>query len=141
MHAVGIDLVHVPGFAEQLAVPGSSFARRAFAPGERAAAERRGLSGDALARHLAGRWAVKEAVVKAWSQALFGQAPPIARDRLDWTEIECVADAWGRLSVRLHGAAAEAFAAGVAADVPGAAFEVSVSHDGDYAVAVALLAD
>ncbi|MDO4610984.1 holo-ACP synthase [Corynebacterium sp.] len=141
MHAVGVDLVHVPVFAEQLDVPGSGFARRVFAPGELLAAGRRGLAGDALARHLAGRWAVKEAVVKAWSQALYGEAPPIARDALDWAEIEIAADAWGREGVVLRGAARAAFDAGVGASVPGARFEVSVSHDGDYAIAVALLAD
>ena len=75
----GIDLVHVPSFAADLARPGSTFASSVFTVGERAAANRRGLTGDALARHLAGRWAVKEAVIKAWSQALYGAPPPIPR--------------------------------------------------------------
>lgn len=155
----GIDLVHVPSFAADLDRPGSTFAKAAFTVGERAAANRRGLVGTALARHLAGRWAVKEAVVKAWSQALYGTPPVIPRDEVDWREIEVVADAWGRVAVALHGRVRDEVARTVGAPASGAApgaasggfatptgppqvrFHVSISHDGDQAIAIAVLAE
>lgn len=146
----GIDMVHVPSFAEDLARPGSVFVSSVFTVGERTAANRRGLSGDALARHLAGRWAVKEAVIKAWSQAIYGAPPVIPRDELDWREIEVVADAWGRVAVTLHGrvrdAVVDCFATPTSSvqeranGASGVDFHVSISHDGDHAIAIAILA-
>lgn len=148
--AVGVDLVHVPAFAEQLGRPGSAFARGVFTAGElrvAAARARAGAGGrhdagisDAWVRHLAGRWAVKECVVKAWSQALYGTPPPIHRDQLEWREIEIVPDAWGRIAVVLHGRVMEAFTATVATGHPGAHLAASLSHDGDYATATVILA-
>ena len=91
---------------------------------------------DPLARHLAGRWAVKEAVLKAWSAALYGSPPVIAPDLLVWSEIETVCDAWGRPSVRLSGHVARQVAATVGED---ASWNVSLSHDGDSAVAFVVL--
>ena len=146
----GIDMVHVPSFAEDLARPGSVFASSVFTVGERTAANRRGLAGDALARHLAGRWAVKEAVIKAWSQAIYGAPPVIPRDELDWREIEVVADAWGRVAVTMHGrvrdAVIDCFATPTSSaqeradGASGVDFHVSISHDGDHAIAIAILA-
>lgn len=91
---------------------------------------------DPLARHLAGRWAVKEAVVKAWSAALYGTPPPISPDLLRWSEIETVCDAWGRPSVRLGGEVARQVAATVG---EGARWNVSLSHDGGSAIAFVVL--
>ena len=51
VHGVGVDLVHVPSFADQLDQPGSEFGD-VFTPGERRDAN--GRSTDA-ARHLAAR--------------------------------------------------------------------------------------
>jgi len=121
---VGVDLVHVPTFAEQLDVPGSRFTG-VFTPGERSDVVERG--GDA--RHWAVRWAAKEAVVKAWSAALFGQAPVM--DDAAFAMIETVTDAWGRPRVRLHGE--------VARQLADYAVEISLSHDGDHAIAYAVL--
>ncbi|WIK64413.1 holo-ACP synthase [Gleimia hominis] len=69
----GIDLVFVPDFAEQLHQPGSVFAK-VFTDREWGRAQRRP---DPVAS-LAARWAAKEAVVKAWSSALFGMPPPLS---------------------------------------------------------------
>lgn len=124
---VGVDLVHVPSFAEQLGRPGSEF-DQVFAPGERRDAN--GRSTDA-ARHLAARWAAKEAVVKAWSSSLYGSAPVMDDEALRL--IEVVTDAWGRPRVRLHGE--------VAKHLDGLTVDISLSHDGDYATAYAVLAD
>lgn len=122
---VGVDLVHVPAFAEQLEQPGSRFAG-VFTPGERRDAN--GRTTDA-ARHLAARWAAKEAVVKAWSASLHGSAPVMGDEALGL--IEVVSDAWGRPRIRLHGE--------VAKHLEDVSVEISLSHDGDYATAYAVV--
>lgn len=132
---IGIDLVHIPGFADQLSAPGSQFEQSVFTPAERLVARRRGLAGDGLARHLAGRWAAKEAFIKAWSQSLFGRPAPISRDHLNWREIEVVPDAYGRVSLRLHGEVSCHFHEGEQQLGP----SLSISHDGDYAIAIVRL--
>ncbi|HJQ06546.1 MAG TPA: holo-ACP synthase [Nocardioides sp.] len=128
MSGLGVDLVHVPGFAAQLAQPGSRFPS-VFTVGERAEAVRRMLDGDRLAAYWAARWGAREALVKAWSSVLFGQAPPAGDDVLG--QIEVATDAWGRPRLVLHGEVADALAA--------YDHQVSLSHDGDHAIAVVLL--
>ncbi|MCT1641092.1 holo-ACP synthase [Dietzia cinnamea] len=91
---------------------------------------------DPLARHLAARWAAKEAVIKAWSAALYGEPPPIPPDLLRWAEIETVCDAWGRPTVRLGGEVARQVAATLGDDVR---WNVSLSHDGGSAIAFVVL--
>ncbi|MET0927893.1 MAG: holo-ACP synthase [Aeromicrobium sp.] len=125
MVGIGVDLVHVPSFADQLSLAGSRF-EGAFLPGERS--DVRGRTTDP-ARHLAARWAAKEAVIKAWSASLFGEAPVMSEHVHHLVEL--VTDAWGRPRIRLHGEVAEHLA--------GHALEVSLSHDGDYAVAYVIL--
>lgn len=153
VRGTGVDLVHIPGFAEQLAAVGTRFAR-VFTAGERRRAREAaggrggvgdgrggpggpggGAGGDPIARHLAARWAAKEAVIKAWSEALWGLPPVIPPEEVDLAEIEIVGDAWGRPAIRLHGR----MAAEVHRTVPGAVWHVSASHDGDYATAHVLL--
>ncbi|MDO5746591.1 MAG: holo-ACP synthase [Actinomycetaceae bacterium] len=97
--ANGVDIVYIPGFAQQLRQPGTVFAE-AFT--SREIYDARTSSGDSDAS-LAARWAAKEAVVKAWSSALFGQSPVIEPDLLCWSEIEIVHDRWHRPALRLHG--------------------------------------
>ena len=125
---VGVDLVHVPTFAEQLEVPGSRFAG-VFTPGERSDIAERGADGASHARHWAVRWAAKEAVVKAWSAALFGE-PAVMGDEA-FAQIETVTDAWGRPRVRLHG--------DVARHLTDCSIDISLSHDGDHAIAYVVL--
>lgn len=122
---VGVDLVHVPMFADQLKQPGTRFAT-AFSPGERS--DVRSRPSDP-ARHFAVRWAAKEAVIKAWSASLHGTAPVM--DEGVHHLIEVVTDAWGRPRIRLHGE--------VAKRLDGHTLEVSLSHDGDYAMAYVVL--
>lgn len=122
---VGVDLVHVPSFADQLERPGTGFAA-AFLPGERSDAQSHPSD---VARHFAARWAAKEAVIKAWSASIFGEAPVM--DEHVHHLIELVSDAWGRPRIRLHGE--------VARYLTGHALEVSLSHDGDYAIAYVIL--
>ena len=136
----GIDLVHVPGFAEQLAQPGTRFAR-VFHGNELRLAQQRGLTGLPRARHLAGRWAAKEAWIKAWSQALFGQPPVLAEHEVDFRDIVVQADPFGRVQLRLRGRlrALAAESLGISAEHLDASVQLSISHDGDYAVAVCVL--
>ena len=87
----GIDIVHVPSFKDQLGVPGSTF-QNVFSPMElRIAAGK-----PNRAQHLAGRWAAKEAFIKAWSQSLYGKPPVLAEDDVRWSEIQVTPDQWGR---------------------------------------------
>ncbi|GAB09542.1 holo-[acyl-carrier-protein] synthase [Gordonia araii NBRC 100433] len=122
---VGLDLVSIPEFAEQLAQPGTRFTD-AFTAGERRDA-RAGTGGPE--RHLAARWAAKEAVIKAWSVSRFARRP--ALPMIVHSDIEVVTDNWGRPAIRLSGAIAEFLAE--------ARVHVSLTHDGDTAAAVAIL--
>lgn len=129
IYGMGTDLVHVPDFAHQLEEPGSEFVSGTFTEREQQTAAER--HGDRSA-HLAARFAAKEAFVKAWSGARFGRPPHLTSISL--REIEVVSDAWGRPSLRLHGAVGESIdALGIER------IHVSMSHDGPSATAVVLL--
>lgn len=128
---VGTDVVALAGFAEQLADPASTFASATFTELERKAANNR-PSGDPTA-HLAARFAAKEAFIKAWSGARFGQPPQLAG--IDMREIEVVNDAHGRPALRLAGSVARA----VADCYPAHRIHLSVSHDGPIATAFVVL--
>ena len=132
--SVGTDLVHIPSFAQQLELPGTRFAQ-VFSASELRVAQARGLSGAARAQHLAGRWAAKEAFIKAWSQALYGRPPVLAEEAVDWAEIEVRPDAWGRVALELRGEIAR-LARESLGDFSTA---LSISHDGDYATAIVYL--
>ena len=67
---LGHDVVEVSGFAAQLAEPGTRMRALFSARESRQAALRGRLKGDGEAVHLAARWAGKEAVLKAWCEAL-----------------------------------------------------------------------
>ena len=122
---VGIDVVSIPGFAEQVDQPGTVFAET-FTPGERRdAADKSSVA----ARHLAARWAAKEAVIKAWSSSRFAQRPVLPE--AIYRDIEVITDMWGRPKVRLTGAIAE--------HLEDVTVHVSLTHDGDTAAAVAIL--
>ena len=132
--ATGIDLVHIPSFAGQLAQPGTRF-MNVFTAREQRTANRKPVV--LRPEHLAGRWAAKEAFIKAWSQALYGCPPLIAEEDVNWTEIEIVADTFGRVAIRLAGKIQQA----VDESIGPVQSSLSISHDGDYATAVVLLAD
>lgn len=122
---MGVDVVSLSGFAPLLEAP-STFEREHFSPDERAyAAEATG----SRVEHLAARWAAKEAALKALDHAaaLAGTEPGEVRPR----EIEVARDARGRPAVRLHGAAAR-----LAEETGADRAMLSLSHDGDVAVAV-----
>jgi holo-[acyl-carrier protein] synthase len=119
---IGVDLVDVPGFAQQLDDTASGFVEHTFTT-----QEQRTAKGDP--RRLAARFAAKEAFVKAWSGSRRGQPPLLAH--LDLKEIEVVDDGYGRPGLRLHGAVADA--------VGPVATHPSLSHDGPSAIAFVVL--
>lgn len=131
VRAIGIDLVSVESFAAQLGSVGSAFAERTFTAGELRAAA--GAAG--AAQHLAGRYAAKEAFVKAFSGARPGRAP-VAPD-LDWREVEVVTDGWGRPVLVLHGALAQAVTTSLGPVVA----HLSLTHEPTMAAAVVVLED
>ena len=95
---------------------------------------------EAVARHAGGLWAAKEAFVKAWSCALFGSAPLIGPDEVDWREIEVIHDEWNRPSLALHGRVASACADSLGEPSTWRVL-VSISHDAGTAVAQVIIAD
>lgn len=125
--SVGIDIVELAAFRRQLDDPASSFAAGTFTPAELREAHNRPDRDPA--RHLAARFAAKEAAIKAFDGLRFGLPPLIPR--ADLRQIEVVSDAWGRPALRLHGDLAR-----LARD---ASLQVSLTHDGDTAAAVVLL--
>lgn len=126
---VGVDLVAVGPFAEQLGSGGSAFAELTFTPGEL-----RSVAGPSgAAQHLAGRYAAKEAFVKAFSGARIGHAPAVAS--MDWREVEVIVDAWGRPALMLHGALARAVTATLGLVTP----HLSITHETTMAAAVVVL--
>lgn len=113
MSGVGIDLIEIERIERALARH-PRLAERVFTPGERSYAARRARP----ARHLATRFAAKEAVLKAiGTPGGFGLG-----------EIEILAGEPPTAS--LSGRAAEAAA--------GARIEISLTHSRDYAAAVAI---
>lgn len=133
----GIDLVDVQSFSRQLDLPGTTLADGTFTRVELAdgVAAARSAPADpmARARRLAGRFAAKEAFTKAWSSAGRG-APPVLQ-RISWPEIEVRNDPWGRPSLVLHGTVAAA----VEASIGTVDLNLSISHDGDAAIAMVVI--
>jgi holo-[acyl-carrier protein] synthase len=117
---VGVDVCDVPRMRRALSR--AAFRRRVFDPGEARDCERRARR----AEHYAARFAAKEAFFKALGTG-WGQG-------VGWTEVAVRAAAGGRPTLRVRGAAARrARALGVARS------HLSLSHSGDYAVAVVVL--
>ena len=122
MH-VGTDIVHIPAFAAQLGTSGSTF-KHVFTEREL----RDCAAKPSRESSLAARWAAKEAYVKAWSESLYC-VPPVLGN-VDFRDIEVVPDAFGRVAITLRGEVGK---------VGPPAQSLSVSHDGDYAVAVCVV--
>ncbi len=113
---VGIDIVKVGRIADTLHRFGERFSRRVLTDGERRYVRGR-------AETFAGRWAAKEAVSKVLGLGVRG---------IGWRDIEIERLPTGQPAVRLHGRAqrrAEQLAMGRIA--------ISISHEADYAVAMA----
>jgi len=118
----GVDVVEVSRIARMLEEHAERFETRVFTPEEIASADARPRR---RAEHLAGRFAVKEAVLKALGTGW--------RGGIQWTDIEAPAGRDGRPRVRLSGEAA-----GIAAELGVESWAVSISHTGGLAMASAI---
>jgi holo-[acyl-carrier protein] synthase len=120
---VGTDIVTVGRIAALVRDRGTAFVQRWFT-----AREIDYCSSKAVpSRHFAARFAAKEAVLKALPVAWDGPLP--------WRSIEITNDPRGAPSVRLSGAILDAATRAGVDEI-----KVSVSHCGEYATAIALVA-
>ena len=113
---LGIDIIAIGRIRAALARFGARFSSRVLTPAEQAYVRDRPET-------MAGRWAAKEAVSKVLGLGVRG---------IGWREIEIERLPTGQPSVRLHDrAAARAEQLGMGR------IAVSISHEADYAVAIA----
>ena len=113
---LGIDIIRVARIRASLERFGERFSTRVLTP-----AEQRYVRGRP--ETFAGRWAAKEAVSKVLGLGVRG---------IGWREIEIERLPTGQPSVRLHGRAARR-----AEQLQMARIALSISHESDYAVAIA----
>ena len=114
---IGCDIHPVFNVVESIDVFGERYLARVFTPAERAAC------GEAPER-LAARYAAKESVLKLLKVPADMAVP--------WIDIEVGAEVSGAPTVTLHGRAAQ-----IAAELGVADIELTLSHDGGMAMAVA----
>lgn len=120
IRGIGVDIVEVPRVERAVTRWGDAFLGRVFTDAER----RHAGSAPGAFQRLAGRFAAKEAVMKALGLGWRSMA---------WREIEIGTDALGKPLVRLSGRAAAA-----AARIGAGAWLVSISHTRRLAVAQVL---
>lgn len=125
---IGMDVVTVSDFSEQLEKVGTTMLRETFTPGERRYCQSKSTDS---ARSYAVRWAAKEAVLKAWGSSRYARRPQIGDN--PYLLIEVVNDAWGRPAIKLHGLAQDF--------LPTVKVHLSLTHDGDTAAAMVVLED
>jgi holo-[acyl-carrier protein] synthase len=113
---LGIDIIRISRIAETMARFGDRFSKRVLTPAEEAYVRNRPQT-------LAGRWAAKEAVSKVLGLGVRG---------IGWRDIEVERLPTGAPAIRLHGRAARR-----AEQLEMGRIAVSISHEADYAVAVA----
>jgi holo-[acyl-carrier protein] synthase len=113
---LGVDIIKVERIRASLARFGERFTKRVLTPGEQRYVRGRPET-------MAGRWAAKEAVSKVLGLGVRG---------IGWRDIEIQRLPTGQPAVRLHGrAAARAEQLGMGR------IAISITHESDYAVAVA----
>jgi holo-[acyl-carrier protein] synthase len=117
---IGVDVVHVGRIRHWESVPG--LVERYFHADEVVDARKRG-AGESLS--LAARFAAKEAFGKALGTGLAG---------IRLGDIQVVNDSSGRPDIVLHGSALARFQA-----VGGSRVHVSLTHESDNAIAVAII--
>ncbi len=113
---LGIDIIKVDRIRASLERFGDRFTARVLTPDEQRYVRGR-------AETMAGRWAAKEAVSKVLGLGVRG---------IGWRDIEIERLPTGQPSVRLHGRAAAR-----AAQLGMGRIAVSITHESDYAVAIA----
>ena len=113
---LGVDIIKVERIRQTLARFGARFSRRVLTDAEQRYVRDRPET-------LAGRWAAKEAVSKVLGLGVRG---------IGWRDIEVERLPTGQPAVRLHGRAAVR-----AAQLGMTRVALSISHEADYAVAIA----
>jgi holo-[acyl-carrier protein] synthase len=119
MLTVGVDLIEIARVERILTHYGDRFLERVFTTAEI-------LYCRARPAELAARFAAKEAVAKALGVGV----RMIARDGVNWRDVEVTGDARGKPLVRLHGRAAER-----AGELGLTEWAVSLSHTREHAIA------
>jgi holo-[acyl-carrier protein] synthase len=119
MLTAGIDMVEITRIERVLKRYGDRFFERVFTAAEIAYC--RGRSPE-----LAARFAAKEAVSKALGVGM----RMIARDGIDWKDVEVIGDLRGKPLVRLYGRAAQR-----AGELGLTEWAISLSHTREHAIA------
>lgn len=128
MIGTGIDIVHIPSFAQLTADTASAFVNDHFTTAELEYCER--AVGDRTS-HFAARYAAKEAAIKALEEAHLFRPKLVAQ--VSYREIEVCKDPGGRPYLMFHGIIAK-----IVESLQAKAY-LSMSHDSDYAIASVIL--
>ena len=123
---LGTDVVHMPRSQEALDRFGDRFLNKVYTPAERDYCFR---SPAHTLHRLAGRWGAKEAAVKALGVGWKG---------VGYRDVEIRRALSGAPSVVLHGRGIDVLRR-LGGDPELASWQLSFSHDGDYAFATAVL--
>ncbi|MEI8366004.1 MAG: holo-ACP synthase [Parachlamydiaceae bacterium] len=118
IQGVGTDIIEVQRIERSIQRYGQRFLDRLFTPNEQAYCLRHRDSG----RHLAGRFAAKEAIAKALGTGL--------SETIGWLDMEIINDRNGKPEVTLSPRLLEALGP--------LHLNISISHSRDYAVAFAI---
>lgn len=118
---IGTDIIECPRIAQMIERHAEQFIQRVFTPHETQYCQAR----KQATQHFAGRWAAKEAVLKAlgtgWIRGI------------SWRDVEVRTESSGKPTILLHGGAK------AAADAQGIAeVLISISHCRTYATAYAI---
>jgi len=131
MIRLGTDIVYIPRIQAAIERFGDRFVQRVYTPAEQLdcgyiqAASSNPLTSHSSINQLAGRWAAKEAVAKALGTGWRG---------VGYTDIEIRRQLSGAPAIYLYQRAAIVVAAWGKGE-----WQLSLSHDRDYAIATALL--
>lgn len=117
--SLGSDIIEVKRLEASIERHGKRFLDRLFTPDEQAYCLKHRDSG----RHFAGRFAAKEAIVKALGTGI--------SQEIGWLDMEIINDGRGKPRVQLSQQAKAHFA--------DPQIELTISHCRDYAMAVALV--
>lgn len=120
----GVDMVKIARIADVVVRHGNRFLLRVLSTEEIAI-----CAGRIPA--IAARWAAKEAIAKMLGVGIRGLAS--GADAIPWHDIEIQRDVAGKPLICLH-----RYAATIAAAQGLSSFDISISHDGDYAIASAV---
>ncbi|MFA6916652.1 MAG: holo-ACP synthase [Parachlamydiales bacterium] len=117
---VGTDIIEIARIEKAIERQGDPFLNQVFTANERAYCSRH----QAYLRNYAGRFAAKEAILKATGTGL--------RDGISWQDMDIYNDELGRPAVRLSGKLQNILGDNITV-------HLSISHSADYATAVAVI--